>query len=241
MRISTITIGAAFVAAAALSACAGRGVVPSQNFASSSGTDAMIASPQATATPNPCQHTNPATMYLFGGSCTSFTMKGSNGLPVTVYLGRYKAYQGIKITTVYGKNTGGPATPLPFVTGDATGKGDITGKVGGKAFLAYGGKNCLFNGKLGPCPGKVFVYAELINNSNYTLKPADTPTFTITDTNKFPGTTCFPAEYTAKGWEPQTTLDAKPDGDVLHLPSSANNGSLYYNKHAQFIVAGVCE
>jgi hypothetical protein len=238
MRISTITIGAAFVAAAALSACAGRGVVPSQNFASSSGADATFASPQATATPNPCQHTNPV-MYLFAGSCLPFTLKETT--TTTVALGKYKAYQGIKITAVFSKNTGGPGAGIPAVMGDATGKGDITGKVGGKAFLIYGGKNCLFNGKLGPCPGKPFLYAELINNSNYTLKPADTPTFTITDTNGFPGTTCFPAEYTAKGWEPQTTLDAKPDGDTLHLPSSANNGSLYYDKHSQFIVAGVCE
>jgi hypothetical protein len=238
MRISTITIGAAFVAAAALSACAGRGVVPSQNFVSSSGSDATFAAAKATPTPNPCQHTNPV-MYLFGGSCTSFTLKETT--TTTVALGKYKAYQGIKITSVFSKNTGGPAAGIPAVMGDATGKGDITGKVGGKAFLVYGGKNCLFNGKLGPCPGKPFLYAELINNSNYTLKPADTPTFTITDTNGFPGTTCFPAEYTAKGWEPQTTLDAKPDGNTLHLPSSANNGSLYYDKHSQFIVAGVCE
>src|ERR1700678_2261366 len=209
MRISTITIGAAFVAAAALSACAGRGVVPSQNFASSSGADATFASPQANATPNPCQHTNPV-MYLFAGSCLPFTLKETT--TTTVALGKYKAYQGIKITAVFSKNTGGPGAGIPAVMGDATGKGDITGKVGGKAFLIYGGKNCLFNGKLVPCPGKPLLYAELINNSNYTLKPADTPTFTITDTSGFSGTTCFPPEYTAKGWEPQTTLDAKPDG-----------------------------
>jgi hypothetical protein len=237
MRISTITIGAAFVAAAAMSACASRGVVPSQNFASNDGTVAQLAA-KATPTPNPCMKTNPV-MYYFGGSCTSFTLKETT--TTTVYLGRYKAYKGIKITTVFSKNTGGPANGIAAVMGDATGDADITGKVGGKAFLKYGGKNCLFNGKLGPCPGKPFLYAELINNSNYTVKPADTPTFTIVDTNKFPGTTCFPAEYTSKGWEPETTLDAKPDGDTLHLPSSANNGSLYYDKHAQFIVAGVCE
>jgi hypothetical protein len=240
MRITTtMTIGAAIVAAAAMSACASRGVVPSQSFASSNGTTAVLAA-KATPTPTACEKTTPP-MYYFGGSCTSFTLK--EGSSTTVYLGKYKPYQGIKITTVFTTNTGGPAGGVPAVMGDAIGKGDITGKVGGKAFKLYGdGKDCLFNGKPATCPGKPFVYAELINNSKYKLKPQGTPTFTITDSNGFPGAhECFPAEYTSKGWIPETTLDAKPSGNTLHLPSAGNDGSLYYLPNSQFIVAGVCE
>jgi hypothetical protein len=239
MRITTIAIGAAIVAAAAMSACASRGVVPSQSFASSNGTSAMFAA-KATPTPTPCEKTSPP-MYYFAGNCVAFTLKET--ATTTVFLGKYKPYEGIKITTVFSKNSGGPAAGIAAVMGDATGKGDITGKVGGKAFKLYGdGNNCLFNGKLGPCPGKPFVYAELINNSKYKIKPADTPKFTITDENGFPGThECFPAEYSSKGWIPETTLDAKPNGKTLNLPSVANDGSLYYLPNAQFIVAGVCE
>jgi hypothetical protein len=239
MRITTIAIGAAIVAAAAMSACASRGVVPSQSFASSNGTTAMFAA-KATPTPNACEKTDPP-MYYFGGSCTAFTLKET--APTTVALGKYKPYQGIKITTVFSKNTGGPAGGVAAVMGDAVGKGDITGKVGGKAFKLYGdGKDCLFNGKPTTCQGKPFVYAELINNSKYTIKPAETPTFTITDSNGFPGTKeCFPAEYTSKGWLPETTLSAKPVGNTLHLPGAGNDGSLFYPAHTQFIVAGICE
>ncbi|HEY1683026.1 MAG TPA: hypothetical protein VGF98_15370 [Candidatus Tumulicola sp.] len=238
MRITTIAIGAAIVAAAAMSACASRGVVPSQSFASSNGTTAMLAA-KATPTPTACEKTSPP-MYYFAGNCVAFTLKET--ATTTVFLGKYKPYDGIKITTVFSKNSGGPAGGIKAVMGDATGKGDITGKVGGKAFKLYGdGNDCFYRGKLGPCRGKSFLYAELINNSGSTIKPVDTPKFTIVDTNGFPGKKCFPAEYQKGGWVPEDNLFAAPKGNTLELPSVANDGSLYYLPHAQFIVAGVCE
>jgi len=240
MRISTITIGVAFVAAAALSACAGRGVVPSQNFASSDGANGMVAAVKATPTPNACMKTNPP-MYYFAGACLSFTLNETKA--TLVDLGKFNPYGGIKINTTYSKNTGGPAGGVPAVMGDAIGNGDITGKVGGKAFQNYGAtNNCIgSNGKLTKCFGKTFLYAELINNSNYTLTPAATPGFAISDTHGYPGKTCFPAIYSSKGWTPETNLAAKPVGDNLTLPSATNTGQLIYVKHTQFIVAGVCE
>jgi hypothetical protein len=238
MRITTITIGAAIVAAAAMTACASRGVVPSQSFASSNGITAMQAA-KATPTPTACEKTTPP-MYYFSGSCVAFTL--NEGAATTVFLGKYKPYQGIKITTVFSKNSGGPPGGVKAVMGDATGKGDITGMVGGKAFKLYGdGKDCLYKGKFVTCTGKPFLYAELINNSGSKIKPVDTPKFTIVDTNGFPGKTCYPAEYQNGGWVLEDNLVGKPVGNTLNLPSVANDGSLYYLPHAQFIVAGVCE
>jgi hypothetical protein len=239
MRISTITIGAAIVAAAAMSACASHGVVPSQSFASSNGMPVMMDA-KATPTPTPCMKTNPP-MYYFAGSCVSFTLKETT--TTTVTLGKYKPYKGLKITTTFSTNTGGPAGGVAAVMGDAVGDGDITGKVGGKPIKLYGvGNDCLAGGKLVKCPGKPFVYAELINNSMYKLKPQKTPTFVINDSNGFPGAhECFPAVYSSKGWTPETTLEAKPNGNTLTLYGATNNGSLFYLPHAQFIVVGVCE
>jgi hypothetical protein len=240
MRITTITIGAAIVAAAAMSACASRGVVPSQNFVSSNSAQAMLVDAKATPTPTPCEKTNPP-MYYFGGNCVAFTLKETSATTVT--LGKYSPYQGIKIVTVFSKNAGGPSGGIPAVMGDATGKGDITGKVGGKTFKLYAdGNDCLGgNGKPTKCFGKTFLYAELINNSNYTLTPQTTPGFTITVKSGYPGKTCFPAIYSNGLWQPETNLSASPKGTLLVLPSASNTGQLKYLKHAQFIVAGVCE
>jgi hypothetical protein len=239
MRISTITIGAAFIAAAALSACAGRSVVPSEDFASGSGA-AMLVAPAAASTPSPCNKTNPP-MYDFYGACAPFTLH--EGTATVVDLGKVSHYGGIVIDTTYSKNSGGPSQGVPAVMGDALGTGDIKGMVGGKAFQNYGAtNNCIgSNGKPAKCVGKAFVYAELINNSNYTLKPAATPGFAITDTHGYPGKTCFPSIYKSGLWQPENNLSAHPNGNTLILPSATNTGQLFYNKHAQFIVAGVCE
>jgi hypothetical protein len=239
MRISTITIGAAFIAAAAMSACASRGVVPSQSFGSADNAGAIAMATKATPTPNACMKTSPP-MYYFGGACSNFTM--ANTKATVVDLGKYNPYGGIKIDTTYSKNSGA-TVGTPAVMGDATGVGDITGTVGGKAFKKYGdGNDCIgANGKPTKCFGKTFVYAELINNSNYTLTPAATPGFVITDTHGFPGKSCFPAIYSSAGWTPEGNLEAAPKGDTLTLPSANNTGQLHYVKHAQFIVAGVCE
>ena len=105
--------------------------------------------------------------------------------------------------------------------GDAIGKGDITGTVERQVVPALRRRQRLrqLARQSRICPGKPFVYAELINTSKYTLKPKLTPKFDITDTNGFPGKQlCFPAiltpagPHTAGGWAPNTTLGGQPHG-----------------------------
>ena len=231
-----------------LAACGGHGVVPSQSFASGSATAIGdgVSSLVENAQTHPCDI---AGMYYFHGNCVKFTLNLLGN--TTVELGKFGAYKGIKITTTFSAMENPPkgVKSVPAIMGDATGAGDITGTVKGKAFPLYGhGNDCVNSqGKAEKCPGKPFVYAELINQSTHTLKPKDTPKFYITDTNGFPGKRlCFPAiltaagPHTAGGWAPNTTLGGQPHGTTLTINAQPNPGQLVYPA-GQFIVAGVCE
>jgi hypothetical protein len=243
MRFSMIRSGsAAIVAAAALTACGGHGVVPSQSVAPGFSNAGAIANAVPDKT-SPCAVQG---MYYFHGSCVAFSMNLTKN--TLVVLGKYKAYQGLKISTQLSPFVSPPKNvqTVPAVMGDATGKGDITGTVGGKSFPLYkpGSNGCVNSqGKVEKCPGKAtFVYAELINKSKYTLKPKNTPAFQITDSNGFPGKNlCFPAILTSKGWAPNTTLGGKPSGKTLTIQSAPNPGQLIFPAMGQFIVVGVCE
>ena len=249
MRFSMIR--SAFVAggaAIALAACSGHGVVPSQGVAPNSGfapSNAFSPAMGSDAT-SPCDI---AGLYYFHGSCRPFKLSMTSN--TTVQLGQFGAYKGIKITTTFGAFENPPKNvpTIDAIMADAIGKGDITGTVKGKSFPLYGaGKDCVNSqGKAETCPGKPFVYAELINTSKYTLKPKLTPKFVISDTNGFPGKhLCFPAiltqagPHTVGGWAPNTTLGGQPHGTTLTINSQANPGQLYYPP-GQFIVAGACE
>ncbi|MGA8535438.1 MAG: hypothetical protein WB615_15120 [Candidatus Tumulicola sp.] len=251
MRLTIIGSGfAAVVAAAALAACGGHGTVPSQSFASGNsmamGDGASPFAPSENAKVHPCDVTG---LYYFHGNCVKFTLSLTKN--TSVELGKFGAYHGIKITTTFSVMENPPKgiTSVAAIMGDAIGDGDITGTVKGKAFPLYGhGENCVNSeGKKEFCPGKPFVYAELINTSKYTLKPKDTPKFYITDSNGFPGKTlCFPAILTTPsphsvgGWAPNETLGGQPHGTVLTINAQANPGQLVYPS-GQFIVAGACK
>jgi hypothetical protein len=250
MRLLTIRSGAAaIVAAIALAACGGHGVVPSQSFTSGNAVSAgsnVLLNAVSDAKVSKCDI---AGMYYFHGSCVAFTLNLLGN--TTIELGKYGAYHGIKITTTLSAISSPPkgVKTVPAIMGDAIGNGDITGQVGGKSFPLYGhGKDCVNSqGKAEYCPGKPFVYAELINQSKYTLKPKDTPKFYITDSNGFPGkNNCFPAiltkagPHTVGGWAPNQALGGKPSGNTLTINAQPNPGQLVYPP-GQFIVAGACQ
>lgn len=236
------TVSTAIVAAIALAACGGHGVVPSQGVAPalSNGfaANGFAAGPDAKKSPCDIQG-----MYYFHGSCRTFSLNMTKA--TSVKLGQFGAYHGITITTTFSAFTNPPnVQSVPAVMGDAIGSGDITGLVKGKAFKLYGdGKDCVYANKPATCPGKPFVYAELVNMSKYTLKPQLTPKFVITDTNGFPTgnkNQCFPAELTAKGWLPQTNVHGTPKNNTLIINALKNTQNLFYPANAQFIVVGVC-
>jgi hypothetical protein len=238
MRLSSLRTG--FVAAAAaiaLGACAGHGMVPSQSGVPSGNFDSVLRKSK----PSPC---NLGTQgWYFHGACAAFLMK-PNG--ITVKLPVYKSFT---LDTTYGKSNVSPKG-AGMITGDATGKGDITGTVGGHPFPPYGaGNDCVSSlGKAEACPGTVFLYAELINTSAKTITPKTTPQFVITTKTKFPGhTTCYPAVLTAKsknsagGWSPQTIIGSAPKGKTLTINSFNNTLGLVYPARSGLFVAAVCQ
>ena len=245
MRFSMIRSAAAAIAAAtALAACGGHGVVPSQSFAPNS-LNGFATSSLPEAKTSPCDVTG---MYYFKGNCLAFKMNMNSTTQAT--LGKFHTYHGIKITATLSKFSRPPKVQtVPAVLGDAIGKDDILGKVKNKAFPLFvaGASNCVYNhNQPEKCFGKPFVYAELINNSQYNLTPVNTPGFYITDANGFPGKNlCFPAILaTVKGnvvWAINTALGAKPGKTTLQLVPAQNPGQLVFLAHSQFIVAGVCE
>jgi hypothetical protein len=249
MRFSMIRFGVVAIAATlALAACGGHGVVPSQSLASGNGFVPANTMPLG-VDPDKTSKCDLSGMYYFHGDCVAFNLSMSSN--TTVELGKFGAYKGIKITTTFGPFVNPPKgiKSVAALMGDAVGKGDISGTVKGKAFPLYGvGKDCVNSqGKAEFCPGKPFVYAELINTSKYTLKPKLTPKFVISDTNGFPGKRlCFPAiltspgAHTVGGWAPNTTLGGQPHGTNLTINSQSNPGQLFYPP-GQFIVTGACE
>jgi hypothetical protein len=67
--------------------------------------------------------------YVFKGACAETTLNRTGGKLALA------AYKGRRLQAVFGKNTGAPS--YSFALHDATGLGDITGKVGGKSFPAF--------------------------------------------------------------------------------------------------------
>ena len=198
MRSSLIRSGiAALVSAIALAACGGHGIVP-QSAAPGSSFGAQRARAKS-----PCA--NPKLPWYFKGSCVASILTSKGG---TVKLAPYK---GITATiSLYANSAKGK---VAFVTGDALGKGDITGKT---AFPLYGSKTCA---KGSNCTGTTLVYLEAVNSSKATIKfTGSQAAQLVIASKKFPGKSCGPALLSAKGWVPYNTiLVAQPKKGKLTL------------------------
>jgi hypothetical protein len=221
MRFSTIRTGiVATAAAVALAACGGHGLVPSQSAATGDSQSNFNRAPDAPVT---CSTVPNA--WEFHGACTAakLTAKGA-----TVALAKY---MDITFKAVIGKNNA--KGTVAFLLGDAIDNGDITGKIGGRKFPPYAGKNCLSEfGKPTTCLGKVFMYVEVVNRGKAKVVLPDSPAITIVDTKGFPGKNeCFPAFYHPTkplGWEPQVHIEGKPGATTLHLPSVPVSGGFTF-------------
>lgn len=182
MRLSMIRSSAlATVAAIALAACGGHGVVPggstafapqgSSPFAPMTGNQDDM-SPLALKT---CPKSPPQWMWIFKGACEQFTLKDTGG---KFTLG---AYENISVTGSIGYNNAKGSVAIDLA--DAINKnGDIV-KYKGHTFPPYKGA------------GTTVVYAVADNQTTQTIEPRthqNVPIikYVITDAKGFPGKKC---------------------------------------------------
>jgi hypothetical protein len=100
------------------------------------------------------------------------------------------AYQGITLKMQWAA----PHPPLSntFISGDATGNGDITGTYHGRVFPKYGSIKCIdpFFHRIA-CPGKVFLYTVTANATSFEIGFSSSPKWVITNKRAYPGTKCI--------------------------------------------------
>jgi hypothetical protein len=182
MRLPTISAGAiAVVAALALAACAGRGVVPSTPTGLAPANSVGDAS-QLPASQLPfevpltsCATSPPQYDWIFKGSCDKFTLKPSGGSFTLA------SYQNITVKGSIGKNTVKNSAAIALA--DAIDKnGDIT-TWKGKTFPAY------------KANGVTIVYASAVNQSSQIIKPIPVHNkpvlqYVITDSKGLHGHNC---------------------------------------------------
>ncbi|HTU82508.1 MAG TPA: hypothetical protein VMF61_10285 [Candidatus Acidoferrales bacterium] len=182
MRFTLVRV-LAFFGVLALAACGGSGITPmqpgmaSQAFAPASAVDASFPFrgdlvPDVT---DPCKTLSTEGLWYFKGSCLGEDVKKSG----TVY--KLKVYRGITQTLSYPATSGTVAPKTELVTGEATGKGDITGSLSGSKFPLFGSVKCTGGSSSGTtaCPGKALMYDLLVNvsastNANFVGSPSMT-------------------------------------------------------------------
>jgi hypothetical protein len=169
MTSSLIRSGAAaIVAALAFAACAGNSTVPSSSLPVTA--DSIRAAAPDAGVPCPLP-----VGWVFGGPCDTVPLTTSGGT------GSLPTYKGFVLTSVLQSNNAKKGTALVFE--DATGKGDITGKVNGKKFPVL--------------KGSILYLAALNTGKAFTFNA--TPAITIKSKAKIPGKSCVLNQLVTKG------------------------------------------
>jgi hypothetical protein len=176
MQLSHIRAVLAAVAFA-LAACAGNSVTPP-----SLGSGAMASFDAATAKKPGARCSGLANSWDFQGACKSMNLKAAGG---AVELRRY---DGIAVNLAFHKSDANGAAP--FLFGDASGTGDITGTVDGASFPLYGANCVNATLQVTPCTGAAFVYVEAVNKTQTAVDLASFPRIVVTSHEPFPGTAC---------------------------------------------------
>jgi hypothetical protein len=229
MRLSMVrTSVLATVAATALSACAGHGIVPSSPTAMAPTTGVLPAGADGRIGPlkvKTCAKDPPQYQWIFKGACDEFTLKPSGGAF------SLEKYADITVTGSIGKNTVKGSAKI--VIADAIDKkGDIE-TYKGKSFLAYKGK------------GTTIAYASANNQSNQTIAPIVVKDkaiiqYIITDAKGLPGKTCsaaileektgkwdpLPSSYPVKAKSVTISLYTAPNG--FELPPKSDGVPVYF-------------
>jgi hypothetical protein len=187
MRLSMLRASVvATAAAAALTACAGHGIVPSSQTALDPVTsDVSQMTPDAglnSVAVTTCAKSPPQYGWIFKGACTNFVLKPT-GTPF-----KLQAYRDITVTGSIGANDVKGTAKIYLA--DAVDKSDIE-NFGGKKFLPYKAK------------GTTFIYAAADNQTTQAIKPKvekNKPIlqYVITDSHGLPGKTCGAALLTEK-------------------------------------------
>lgn len=123
--------------------------------------------------------------WVFGGPC----LRGG----LTAGGGRFALleYRGVSVTIGFTANDAPEA--VPFVVGDATGDGDITGLLDGRlAFPRYGTTPCLSApGRTARCEGEAVVYLLIINEGTVAVQTYGAPEIDVRSLGRFhPGGSC---------------------------------------------------
>jgi hypothetical protein len=145
------------------------------------------------------------------------------------------AYHGIALTMLWPP----PNPPLSntFVSGDATGNGDITGAYHGSRFPKYGSVKCIdpFFHPI-TCPGKAFLYSFTLNATSFEIGFHTSPKMKITNTRPYPGTKCIIANLEHLKtwvWQILNMPYAEPVGGRLSIRSGppltfSGSGGAYF-------------
>jgi hypothetical protein len=201
MKSSLIRSGAAaLVAALAFAACAGNATVPSSGLPITS--DSIRAAAPNAGVPCPLP-----VGWVFGGPCDTVPLKKTGGS------GSLPNYMGFTLSSTLFSNNAKKGTALVFE--DATGKGDITGKVNGKPFPKL--KNAL-------------LYLAALNTSAAFIFNA-TPQITIKSKSKIPGKVCTLNQLAPKSknskvliWSPTPIIGAPKGKTVVFGSAQPPNG-----------------
>jgi hypothetical protein len=181
---------AASVAAIALAACGGHGIVPSQSAAPG---NSLAFAPEKTT--NPCAAST--LPWYFKGSCTSATVTSKGGMTMLAATGTRS------VTMTFTLGATNAKGKVAFLIGDAATISDITPNGMSPAFPRYGRSPCAGGPK--ECFGKVLAYVELVNSSKAAIKVKGNSQIAIA-AKSFPGPECAPAVLTTKGWDLEALL-----------------------------------
>jgi hypothetical protein len=131
-----------------------------------------------TAAPSACAL---AGFWAFQGACITGDVGRDGG---SIVLPKYR-----RMTVTMNFSKSDSAESVPFVFADATGDGDIAGKLNAKLdFPAYGSVACVTPRRLpAPCTGRAILYVLVINAGKHPVTYADTPMIAVGGTGTLDG------------------------------------------------------
>jgi hypothetical protein len=237
MNMRTIVRLLAAAALIALAACGGRGVMPAQ--APASGLSfAPNAGPSAV---DPCATLGKSGLWYFHGSCLSENVKKS----ATTF--KLKGYKGIAQTLKYPAASAGVPARTTFVTGEGTGKLDITGTYQKSKFPLYGSKGvpCINqSGSTEACSNTPFLYDLLVNDSANTVTFAGSPSIALFSHGLKHFRSCILFQLipigSAWAWQQTPVAEFVTRRERLMLPSYPTQGGFHMNARTIEVFSVIC-